>query len=196
VAERQFHFDPDTYLELIAAEVPLYEHLQEQVAAATEPVRARRILELGTGTGETARRVMALHHDAALIGVDESADMLSHAARAVPAADLRVARLEDPLPDGPFELVFSALAVHHLDGPAKADLFSRVAGVLGPGGRFVLGDVIVPADPADVVTPVDGVDDVPSTLDEQLAWLADAGFDARVGWLERDLAVIVADRLR
>jgi tRNA (cmo5U34)-methyltransferase len=196
VAERQFHFDPDTYLELIAAEVPLYEHLQEQVAAATEPVRARRILELGTGTGETARRVMALHHDAALIGVDESADMLSHAALAVPAADLRVARLEDPLPDGPFELVFSALAVHHLDGPAKADLFSRVAGVLGPGGRFVLGDVIVPADPADVVTPVDGVDDVPSTLDEQLAWLADAGFDARVGWLERDLAVIVADRLR
>lgn len=25
-------------------------------------------------------------------------------------------RLEDPLPAGPFELVFSTLAVHHLDG--------------------------------------------------------------------------------
>jgi tRNA (cmo5U34)-methyltransferase len=195
VAE-QFHFDPDTYLELIAAEVPLYEHLQEQVAAATEPVRARRILELGTGTGETARRVVALHAGAALIGIDESADMLSHAERVVPGADLRVARLEDALPEGPFELVFSALAVHHLAGPGKADLFRRVAEVLGPGGRFVLGDVIVPADPADVVTPVDGVEDVPSTIEEQLAWLREAGFDARVGWLERDLAVIVADRLR
>jgi hypothetical protein len=29
--------------------------------------------------------------------------------------------LEDPLPPGPFGLVFSVLAIHHLDGPGKAD---------------------------------------------------------------------------
>jgi tRNA (cmo5U34)-methyltransferase len=37
-----------------------------------------------------------------------------------------------------------------------------VAGVLAPGGRFVFGDVVVPEDPADVVTPIDGVYDTPT----------------------------------
>jgi hypothetical protein len=37
--------------------------------------------------------------------------------------------------------------------PVKADLFARIAARLRPGGRFVLGDVVVPEDPADVVTP-------------------------------------------
>ena len=186
----QFHFDPDSYLELMAEEVPAYARLQSEVAAATEGLEVTRALELGTGTGETARRVLAAHPAAALVGVDASAEMLAHAA--LPGADLRVARLEDPLPGGPFALVFSALAVHHLDGPGKADLFARVAAALAPGGRFVLGDVVVPADPADVVTPIDGVYVQPSSAAEQLGWLRAAGLDARVAWSERDLAVLVA----
>jgi len=188
----QFHFDPGSYLELMAAEVPAYARLQDEVAAATAGLEVARALELGTGTGETARRVLAVHQGAALVGVDASANMLGRAD--ISGADLRVARLEDALPGGPFELVFSALAVHHLDGPGKADLFARVAAVLAPGGRFVLGDVVVPADPADVVTPIDGVYDQPSTVAEQLEWLRAAGLDARVAWSERDLAVLVAAR--
>ncbi len=54
-------------------------------------------------------------------------------ARSCPAADLRVARLQDPLPAGPFDLVFSALAVHHLDPTEKATLFREVAARLQPG---------------------------------------------------------------
>ncbi len=188
----QFHFDPGSYLELMAAEVPAYARLQDEVAAATAGLEVARALELGTGTGETARRVLAVHQGAALVGVDASANMLGRAD--ISGADLRVARLEDALPAGPFELVFSALAVHHLDGPGKADLFARVAAVLAPGGRFVLGDVVVPEDPADVVTPIDGVYDQPSTVAEQLGWLRAAGLDARVAWSERDLAVLVAAR--
>ena len=56
--------------------------------------------------------------------------------------DLRVAGLADPLPAGPFDLVVSALAVHHLEGRDKADLFARVGASLRSGGRFVLGDVV------------------------------------------------------
>src|SRR5262245_62724772 len=43
---------------------------------------------------------------------------------------LLVGRLEDPLPQGPFDLVVSALAVHHLDAASKADLFRRIAATL------------------------------------------------------------------
>jgi tRNA (cmo5U34)-methyltransferase len=186
----QFHFHPDDYLQLMHSEMPAYERLQEAAAAATGR-GASRLLELGTGTGETTRRVLARHPGAALVGVDASADML--AAADLPGADLRVARLEDELPEGPFDLVFSVLTVHHLDGPAKADLYRRVAAVLSPGGRFVLGDVVVPDDPADATTPLNPGFDLPSGVEEQVVWLREAGLEARVVWSERDLAVLVSD---
>jgi tRNA (cmo5U34)-methyltransferase len=186
----QFHFHPDEYAELIQSELPGYHRLQDETAAATGS-GASRLLELGTGTGETALRVLDRHPGASLTGIDVSDDMLGAARERLPAADLRVARLEDPLPPGPFDLVFSALCVHHLRGPGKADLFRRVAAVLEPGGRFVIGDVVVPDDPADAVTPLGEDYDFPSRADEQLSWLADAGFSASVVWRARDLAVIL-----
>ena len=53
---------------------------------------------------------------------------------------------------------------------------------------------MVPPDPADVVTPIDWEYDLPSSAEEQLAWLRDAGLAARVAWCERDLAVLVGER--
>jgi tRNA (cmo5U34)-methyltransferase len=90
--------------------------------------------------------------------------------------------------------VVSALAVHHLDGPAKGDLFQRVAERLVPGGRFVIGDVVIPDDPSDAVTPIDGVYDKPSRAVDLLRWLGEAGFDSRLIWTKQDLAVFVSDR--
>ena len=188
----QFHWDPQSYVETVRAEVPDYERVQDEVARATEGVDVRRVLELGTGTGETARRVLGRHPHAQLTCVDSSAEMLAVAD--LPGADLRLQDLRDALPEGPFDLVFSALAVHHLDGSGKADLFARIAAALAPGGRFVLADVIVPEDPADVVTPLDAGFDLPDTVADQLAWLGDAGLRARVSWQARDLAVLVAER--
>lgn len=190
----QFHFDPETYLELIAHEVPAYDRLQDQVVDAVSGMQPRDALDLGVGTGITSQRILARYPDVHLVGIDESPAMLEHGRRLLPAADFRVARLEDPLPEGPFELVFSALAVHHLDGPGKADLFRRVAAVLAPGGRFVLGDVVVPDDPADAITPIDGDYDKPSSVGEQLDWLTAAGYQASVKWKAQDLAVLVGTR--
>jgi tRNA (cmo5U34)-methyltransferase len=192
VSEGHPDWEPEGYPALVRREVPDYERLQDETAAATG-AGARRILELGTGTGETALRVLARHPRATLVGVDASDLMLEGARAALPAGrvDLRLGRLEDPLPDGPFDVVVSALAIHHLDGPAKADLFARVAALLAPGGRFVLADVVVPEDPSDVVTPLDEGFDLPSGVDEQLGWLAAAGLKAQVAWAHRDLAVIV-----
>jgi tRNA (cmo5U34)-methyltransferase len=189
----QFHFHPEAYLELVRSEVPAYDRLQDVVAQVTSGLGARSILDLGVGTGVTSQRVLAEHPSARLVGVDESSAMLDHARRALPAADLRAARLEDPLPQGPFDLVVSVLTVHHLDGPGKADLFRRVASVVVAGGRVVVGDVVVPEDPAEAVTPIDGEYDKPSSAAEQLCWLCEAGFRARIAWVEADLAVFVGD---
>ncbi len=118
------------------------------------------------------------------------------AARSVLAdrpAQLHRQRLEDPLPDGPYDLVASALTVHHLEAEAKADLFVRVAAALGPTGRFVLADVVVPENPADVVTPIDNDYDHPSSVTAQLAWMAAAGLHAGVAWQRQDLAVLIGE---
>jgi tRNA (cmo5U34)-methyltransferase len=190
----QFHFDPGTYLEMVRAEVPDFDQLQEVVAEAASEIPADTILDLGTGTGETLRHVARRHPTARLIGIDESDRMLDVARKVVPAADLRVARLQDELPEGPFDLVVSALAVHHLDAPEKAALFRRVAARLAPGGRFVLADVVVPDDPNDAVTPLDAGYDLPNSADDQLRWMNDATLSATLRWKRRDLAVLIGDR--
>ena len=187
----QFHWDPDGYLKMVREEVPDYDRLQDEVASATEGIDARRALELGTGSGVTSRRVLQRHPHAQLTGVDSSEEMI--AAADLPGADLRLQDLREPLPEGPFDIVFSALAVHHLEGPQKADLIARVAATLAPGGRFVLADVVVPDDPADVVTPLDAGFDLPETVPDLLRWMGEAGLRARVSWQARDLAVLVAD---
>jgi tRNA (cmo5U34)-methyltransferase len=192
----QFHFDPATYLELMRSEVPLYERLQATIAGATGGLSATTMLDLGTGTGETLLRVLRAHPLAAAIGIDESEPMLGAARSRLDGhdVDLRVADLLDALPAGPFDLVVSALAIHHLDGPGKEVLFRRVADVLRPGGRFVMGDVVIPDDPADAVTPLSADFDRPSTLAQQVGWLRAAGLVVNVVWSEGDLAVLAADR--
>ena len=136
----QFHFSPDSYLEMIRAEVPVYDEFQHAVADATAGADVRRILDLGTGTGETAHAVAACHPDASLVLLDESAAMLDHAVARIPAARLEctiVGDLLDDLPSGPFDAVVSALAIHHLDAARKQELFGRVAGLLATGSVFV-----------------------------------------------------------
>jgi tRNA threonylcarbamoyl adenosine modification protein (Sua5/YciO/YrdC/YwlC family) len=192
----QFHFDPSVYATEIRNDISVYDELQRTTAAASGN-GARRVLELGTGTGETAARLLERHPEAVLVGIDESESMLSAAQEALPSGrvELRVQRLEDPLPEGPFDLVVSVLAVHHLEGAAKADLFTRVREVLAPGGRFVLADVVVPDDPADAVTSLTPGFDKPSSVQDQLSWLAAAGFDVQVTWSHQDLTVIVGEAL-
>jgi len=187
-------WDPDRYLELMRADIPAYFELQDEVAAATDGLDVRDALELGVGTGETARRVLERHPAATWTAIDANEAMLSRAGEALPAALLIRSRLEDPLPRGPFDLVVSSLAVHHLDAAGKRGLFQRVHDVLRENGTFVLGDVVVPDDPADAEIEIDWVVDLPDRLDDQLDWLREIGFDAETPWSYKDLAVIRSRR--
>ena len=194
----QWHFDPDTYFAMVRSEIPGYDRLQQVLADSTADVPATAILDLGSGTGvhgaAGAERPSRRRRSSAWM---PATPCWPTPASSCPDATFVVSDLEAPLPAGPFEVVVSAFAVHHLDGAAKADLFARVAAVLAPGGRFALCDVVVPAVPvSEVARPVpleDGVD-LPSTVDEQVAWLAAAGLEPRVVLAQDDLAIITADR--
>lgn len=192
----QFHWHAESYLDLMHAEVPDYERLEDEAAEASRPIEALAILDLGIGTGETARRVLATHPRAHLTGIDSSEDMLAAARHLLDSdrVDLRLERIEDPLPPKVFDLVVSSLAVHHLTEAAKVELFGRVYAALRPGGRFVLADVVVPERPEDAITPITPEYDFPSTLADQLGWLRGSGFSASTSWQHHDLAVMVADR--
>jgi tRNA (cmo5U34)-methyltransferase len=189
-----WEWNPETYLAEMLSEIPGYEELQNAVVDATDGLEVHRVLELGTGTGETAARVWPKHPGAEWVGIDASEAMLARAQERLPNTDLRLQRLEDELPPGQFDLVVSVLAVHHLDGAGKRDLFARVAQALRPGGSFVLGDVVVPAADEKGEIVIDWVMDLPDSVEDQLTWLEAASFEAEAHAVRTDLAVLVGQR--
>jgi tRNA (cmo5U34)-methyltransferase len=106
-----------------------------------------QVLDLGAGTGLLSERVLAAHPGADVALLDGAPAMLEQARRRGPTAFGGVcpgdrARyvlgdLTDPLPDGPWSAIVSALAIHHLADADKADLFTRARKALAPGGVFV-----------------------------------------------------------
>jgi tRNA (cmo5U34)-methyltransferase len=170
-----------------------YDRAQQEIVRASVDVEVARMLDLGVGTGETSRRCLEAHPEACAVCLDENRDKLEVAASVLGArAELRLGRFQDRLPEGPFELIVSAFALHHVDGASKADLFPRVAERLSAGGRFVLADVVEPQAPVSEPTPLDRAQSVVSRTDDLLEGLRDAGFRPEVRWAEHDLVVIAA----
>lgn len=173
-----FHWQPDTYLDLIKAEVPRYDELQEQAIAAI-PFAPERVLELGMGTGETTRRLIEAYPEAWVIGLDSSADMVFRAREAYD--DVQLARMEDPLPEGPWDLVIGVLSIHHLKAEQKRNLFRQVR---EHARAFVIGDVVR----TDVqVAPIDPEYDFPERAADLAEWTG-----GEVAWEADDLAVVRA----
>jgi tRNA (cmo5U34)-methyltransferase len=160
----QFDWTPDEYLERIRLRIPRYDELQEQAVAAV-PFPPERVLELGMGTGETTRRLIEAHPDAWVIGLDASPDMVFRARQTYD--DVQLARMEDPLPDGPWDLVISVLSVSDLDDEQQQSLFRRVR---EHSRSLVIGDVFE----ADA-------------LEKALEWSG-----AEITWQADDLAIIRA----
>jgi trans-aconitate methyltransferase len=137
------------------------------------------VLELGVGTGETTRRLLERHPDAKVTGLDAQPEMVFKAREL--GIEVRLARMEDPLPDGPWDLVLSVLSVHHLVDEQKRDLFRRLR---EQARATVIGDVVI-ADRQ--VAPLEEGVDFPSSADDLAGWCS-----GEVVWRGDDLAVIRA----
>jgi tRNA (cmo5U34)-methyltransferase len=175
----QFHRNPDTYLEQIRADVPRFDELQGAAVDAI-PFPPDRVLELGIGTGETTRRLLARYPAARVTGLDSSPEMVFRA-RELDVEEVRLARMEDPLPDGPWDLVLSVLSVHHLTEEQKRRLFRRVR---EQSRTLVLGDVVKAERQ---VTPIEPGVDFPDTAEQLTQWCG-----GEVTWRADDLAVVRA----
>jgi tRNA (cmo5U34)-methyltransferase len=177
----QFHFEPETYEEMIRAEVPRFDELQQRAIDAI-PFAPARLLELGFGTAVTTQRLLDRFPETRITGIDASPEMVFKA-RELGWEDLRLGRMEDPLPDGPWDLVIGVLSIHHLDANGKRELFRRVR---SEARALVIGDVVeVP--PERQVTPLTEGFDFPSPAREQAEWCG-----GEVVWEADDLAVIRA----
>jgi tRNA (cmo5U34)-methyltransferase len=183
-----------------------------------EREREIRVLDLGAGTGFLSAVVAESFPRSRVTLVDVSVEMLRVARRrfakafaGTPAGsagrfDFRVMDFaRKPLPKGMpaspggYDLVVSALAIHHLTDGDKREVFEKAHDALRPGGYFVNADQVLGETPEEEarygewwlgrvretgVSEVDLADalirmraDRNATLGAQMGWLAEAGFE-------------------
>jgi SAM-dependent methyltransferase len=115
--------------------------------------------------------------------------------------DLNDPAWRDALPDGRYDAIFSGLAIHHLPAERKRTLFAELLGLLEAGGIFVNMDFVEIDGPLrglfdeemlaaavrddrehggthpEHELDLDDDDDRPDTIEDQLLWLREAGFE-------------------
>lgn len=108
-----------------------------------------RVLELGAGTGLFSSMVRERHPLAHIRMTDASEGMLAQARQRFagdPGVEFAVCDMETADLGGPWDVIVSALAIHHLEHPAKKDLFARIRAALVPGGLFVNAEQVLGPD--------------------------------------------------
>jgi ubiquinone/menaquinone biosynthesis C-methylase UbiE len=184
-----------------------HEVLQEVLAPRT----VTRVLDLGTGDGDTLARVLEHFPHATGIGVDLNPEMLRLAHERFdgdPRAQVLAHDLDEPLDAsfGRFDLVVSSFAIHHCAPARQRSLYGEVFGFLEPGGLFANLEHVDSPTPELHATFLralgkDPDDDDPSNqlvaVETQLGWLRDIGF-AQVDciWKWREIALLVGERER
>ncbi len=185
---------------LIPCFEPLYGTAIELIAEWA-PQPGVRALDLGAGTGLLAAMVRRAFPGMRFDLVDIAPAMLERARQRFAGEDAigyTVADYATADLGGPYDLVVSALSIHHLDDGAKRGLFARVLAALQPGGLFVnVEQVLAPTAPLEarahgrwraqamalgaseaVIEAAEGrmAHDRCATLEDQLGWLRSAGF--------------------
>lgn len=100
----------------------------------------KRILDLGAGTGLLSYFWYMYYPESEYVLVDIADDMLNIARKRFAGIDnvsYQVLDYSDSLPDGDFDLIASALSIHHLENDEKIKLFARIYDKLPKGGLFI-----------------------------------------------------------
>ena len=175
-----------------------------------------RIVDLGAGTGVMSAMILDNFPSAHLTLIDAAENMLAFARERLESESHRVEFvvadfLEHSL-GGPYDAVVSGLAIHHLEHADKRTLFGRIHEALRPGGRFINADQARGATEEieksyyqrwlrqvkenqvseEALAAAIGRMryDITAPLDQQLAWVAGAGFEAVSCGFDGDMFVV------
>ena len=218
---RHLRVEIDAYDCDIRRFVPGYDAML-RVAARTVAAAAKGgvTLDLGAGTGALSNAILEQDATGAVELLDADPEMLDRArarlARFGDRARFREGSFDDPLP--PRDAVVASLALHHVPSmDRKRALYRRIRDALPPGGIFVNADVTMPAAPGerDIVRrgwiahmASHGIaearawryleewaeEDTYFSLEDELAAMAAAGFEARRIWSESPVSALIARR--
>lgn len=217
---RHLRVEIEAYDRSIRAFIPAYQEMLERTARAVAESRPRRVIDLGAGTGALAEAVLRQCEAASVELIDADAEMLDQARERLTAFASRVSYsvrpFQGPLPS--CDAVVASLALHHVPTLAeKREIFGAIHAALPLGGVFVNADAAMPADPAarqaDYQTWAAHLvscgieerqawrhfeewsgEDTYFPLEEELAALEEAGFDAVCLWRAVPQAVVKAVR--
>jgi tRNA (cmo5U34)-methyltransferase len=217
------HFEQEArhYDELIPKLIP---HYHEQNALMIELIPFGRetvlkALDLGCGTGVLAHAVLTAFPRARVTAFDLAGTMLAACRAKLSPFEGRFTLRQgnfaaDDLGAG-YDLVVSGLAIHHLDDAGKRGLYGRINEAVAPGGIFLHRDIVLGVSPEinsnygrlwRAFMRANGEDDakwfgkafeedIPATVEDQLAWLAEAGFtDVACHWRYLNLAIFSGRR--
>ena len=216
-AFNKFAQDYDAQREYVIPELRQYYGTAVWALETAEPKPA--ILDVGAGTGLLSAFLLEKFPEARLTLMDISENMLDMARKRFatrPGTEYIVCDYSRSDLGGPYDIVCSALSIHHLSPEDKRRLFERIWSALRPGGMFVNADQADGETPyfrqryldywngflkngpmteeqhAEILKRRDTLDRN-DTLSDQLAWLAEAGFsDVDVVYRNRTFIVTVA----
>ncbi len=102
--------------------------------------KPNRVLDLGAGTGLLTYFWYQQYPSTEYVLVDIADEMLNVARKRFAGIDrvsYQVLDYTKGLPDGDFDVIASALSIHHLEDPDKQKLFAEIYDKLPRGGLFV-----------------------------------------------------------
>ena len=121
-------WDPDRYLRFA-------DHRTRpgiELLSRVPDTNARRIVDLGCGTGHLTAMLLERWPDAEVVGIDSSPEMIQRARDDHPEMTWMVGDIDTWEPEASLDLIFSNATLHWLDG--HEDLFRRFRSVLAPSG--------------------------------------------------------------
>jgi len=119
-----------------------YEQVLKEIVHRADVETSMHILDLGTGTGNLAKRFIEL--GGRVWGLDYSEAMLAQAREKCPQETFIQADLHGDWPsflDHRFDRIVSAYAFHHFDLSTKVKLIEQGMHLLKDHGRIVIGDI-------------------------------------------------------
>lgn len=135
----------DNYDEHAELAIPGYIEMHDALSLClSDKEGGIRALDLGCGTGKTAKVVLTTFPTSTVVGIDLFEEMLGHARSNLADFGSRFSTLQGDVRDvsfgSGFDVCVAGLALHHLSGAEKGEVFRKIFQCLNPGGRFLMID--------------------------------------------------------